>query len=257
MATKPKDPDTSARTKANWFMIRVAESMAAWASFAQATRLSPVYSEALTYRPIFEIARPRHWKPWPQKKIAKRERKLGRNQTVDFAFRSEDGNGDIGVFLEVKFIRKKATHCAQVSKDVRKLVLLDVADISKKKPPSLAFRYILLIGRKEDIESRIDKHAEELGRRDLKKLTYREDKMLAAQVKSAFHSVRSARGYEAWAFAGMGRDEWKYYSVLLGEQRWWKQLARLKGKLVEDDQTEEDDSDLREITDEEESEPEL
>lgn len=213
-------------------MIRVAEGMAAWASFAQATFLSPVYSEALTYRPIFEIARPRDWKPWPQKKLAKRYRKLGRNQTVDFAFQSKDRK--VGVFLEVKFIRKRATHCAQISKDIRKLALLDKTDISEKHPPKSVYRFILLIGTKKDIVSRVESYStkKKLRDGDLPKLSYIEDRRLLDQIHSAFeNNKRQATGFDAWAFAGLGNDKWKYWSVLLKESSWWRQLSKLKGKL--------------------------
>ncbi len=216
-------------------MIRVAEGMAAWASFAQATFLSPVYSEALTYRPIFEITRPREWRPFPQKKIAKRTRKLGRNQTVDFAFHSNDNR--TGIFLEVKFIRKKGTHCVQISKDIRKLVLLDGDDISKRNPPKHVFRFILLIGTRKDIQSRIEKYKNEIRKSELKKLAYTEDPRLATQVKSAFdNSLRQAKNLEAWSFAGLGNDRWKYWAVLLKEQSWWKDLSKLTGKLPDEDE---------------------
>jgi hypothetical protein len=196
-------------------MIRIAEGMAAWASFAQATFLSPVYSEALTYKPIFEIARPRDWRPWPQKKLEKRQRKkLGKNQTVDFAFQSKDKK--TGIFLEVKFIRKKATHCVQVSKDIHKLGLLNESDISTKSPPQRVLRFILLIGTEQDIKNRISSFEKKLKRHELKKLAYSEDHRLIEQIDSAFaNTVRKAAGLDAWAFAGLGNDKWKYWAVLL------------------------------------------
>jgi hypothetical protein len=233
MAKNRKRPRTP-ENKATWFMIRVAEGMSAWASFAQATFLSPVYSEALTYRPIFEIARPRDWKPWPQKKLAKQGSKLGRNRTVDFVFQSKDKR--IGVFLEVKFMRKRAKHCAQVSKDVCKLALLNKIDIAEKNPPTDVFRFILLIGTKNDIKSRIGSYAKKLKDGDLSKLSYTEDHRLLEQVRLAFENsdTRQANGFDAWAFAGLGNDKWKYWSVLLKEKSWWRKLAKLKGKLPDD-----------------------
>jgi hypothetical protein len=248
MSKKRKTPQ-SPEQKATWFMIRVAESMAAWTSFAQATFMAPVYSEALTYGPIFEIARSRPWKTRPQRKIAKRERKLGKNQSVDFSFQSEDGK--VGIFLEVKFIRKKAEHCARITKDVHKLVLLDARDIDPKAPPENLFKYILLIGTETDIPSRIELFSKKLGPHDLRKLKYTEDLSLLAQVQSAFsNTIRKAKGQSAWAFPGAGNPKWRYWAVLLKEQPWWNELAKLTGKPAEDDEEVETDEDVPIIEDE-------
>lgn len=168
------------------------------------------------------------------KKLVKRYRKLGRNQTVDFAFQSKDKK--VGVFLEVKFIRKNVAHCAQISKDIRKLALLDKNDISERQPPKSVFRFILLIGAKKDIKSRVEFFAKKkLRDSDLPKLSYTEDRRLLDQIHSAFgNDKRQATGFDAWAFAGLGNDKWKYWSVLLKERSWWRQLSKLKGKLPDD-----------------------
>ena len=162
---------------------------------------------------------------------------------MDFAFQSKDDQ--VGVFLEVKFIRKKARHCCQVTKDVHKLSLLDAKDVSETKPPRDVFKYILFIGTKADVSARIQSFAKKLGANDLKKLPYTEDKRLVEQVKSAFsNTIRRSKGCDAWAFPGVGKDEWKYWAVLLKEKQWWKDVAKLKGKLSDDTKDEAKDDDL-------------
>ena len=215
-------------------MIRIAEGIAGWASFAQAANLSAMYSEYLTYLPIFEIAKARitgegvRWKVLPQKKLKKSKSGRGRFRTVDFVCKSEDQN--IGVVLEVKYARYNTNHCLQVTKDVRKLYEVDSEDISEKKPPKHIFKYILIIGRKRNMLDRLQSSARQFSTLNIKKLTYFEDSRLLQQVKSAFGrpSERKATSVDrAWAFAGIGADGWRYWTVLLGQQEWWNTLGNI------------------------------
>jgi hypothetical protein len=200
--------------------------------------MSPVYSEALTYRPIFEIGKGRGWKVRPQKKLAKKDRQLGRNKTVDFVFQSS--KEDIGIFLEVKFIRKTAKHCVQVTKDVHKLALLNSADISEMRPPQYVFKYLLLIGTENDISERVKKFSRIFKAPDLGRISRVEDRRLLDQIKAIFGTSENARvgNSDGWAFSGHGGDNWKYWAVLLKEREWWTKLAKLKGDLVEEEDDE-------------------
>ena len=72
------------------FILRVAEGMAGWASFLQAAKRSPLYSESLLYLPMFELATNRGWNTRPQKKLSKETKGRGRRRTVDFVFRSPE-----------------------------------------------------------------------------------------------------------------------------------------------------------------------
>jgi hypothetical protein len=231
--------------QANQFVIRVAEGMAGWASFAQAARMSPVYSEALIYRPIFEIAKSRGWKVRPQKKLAKRNGGPGRNKTVDFVFQTEDR--DIGIFLEAKFVRYSAKHCLQVTKDVHKLISLTKADISEKSPPKHVYRYILIIGRDGNIKQRVKSRTKKTLK--LKQLNTHEDKRLLDQIETVLKTEgREPNRKHGWAFPGLGGSTWRYWAVILCEHKWWSTLANL-GKLADapdenDDEIGADDLDL-------------
>jgi hypothetical protein len=222
-----------ARKTANGFMIRIAEGIAGWASFAQAANLSAMYSEYLTYLPIFEIAKARvskgvRWKVLPQKKLKKSKSGRGRFRTVDFVCRSEDQK--IGVVLEVKYARYNTRHCLQVTKDVRKLYDVGSEDISERTPPQHVFKYILIVGRKRNILDRVQSTAKPFSELNISNLTYFEDVRLWQQVKSAFQrpGEREPSSVDrAWAFPGIGADGLRYWTILLGQLDWWNALGNI------------------------------
>ena len=227
-----------ARKTANQFMIRIAEGIAGWASFAQAANLSAMYSEYLTYLPIFEIAKARvskgvRWKVLPQKKLKKSNSGRGRFRTVDFVCRSEDQK--IGVVLEVKYARYNSSHCLQVTKDVRKLYDVGREDISEKTPPQHIFKYILIVGRKKNILCRVQANARPFSELNIKNLTYFEDDRLSKQVKAAFDRAgkrEPSSSDRAWAFPGIGADGLRYWTILLGQLDWWSALGGIAVNTV-------------------------
>jgi len=241
MSSAPEKP----RTKANRFVIRLAEGMAGWASYAQAAKKSPIYSESLIYLPIFELAKGRKWKARPQKRLVKKIANQGRNKTVDFVFQSEDG--EIGIFLEAKFIRHSATHCVQVTKDIHKLISLTPNDISERRPPAHIYRYVLVMGRESDIKSRIRCRAKELVNFTLPQLKTHEDRRLLGQIDVVLKSEeRRSASTHGWAFHGLGAPRWRYWAVLLSQRPWWDSLSRL-GQLTNEPDEDEEEADADDL----------
>jgi hypothetical protein len=235
---------TKYSSQAKKFVIRLAEGMVGWAAFAQAAHLSKMYSEYLTYLPIFEIGKGRGWNVLPQKKLKRSKSGKGRFKTVDFVFRSE--NKEIGIFLEVKYARFNTEHCLQVTKDIRKLCELDGSDISPSNPPSSVLKCILIVGQKENILQRLRKTSKDASELTIKKLTYFEDKRLLKQVKSSIDAASdrsSASDRHSWAFYGAGSGRWNYWCVLISEQAWWQSLQNIDiASPVEEDEVNENEA---------------
>jgi hypothetical protein len=236
--------------EANEFAIRLAEGMVGWTTFAQAGHLSAIYSEYLTYLPIFQIAKGRGWRVFSQKKLRKAQSARGRFRTVDFVFRSNELG--VGIFCEVKFARSTATHCLQISKDIRKLFTLGPADVSKKDPPRSVYKYILVLGKEKTIKDRVGKKAKTIGELDIGKLARFEDSRLQKQVQAAFDAKRDRNpelSKRAWAFPGAGDRGWRYWAVLLTWDEWWASLATLPANMpasedeLDDEEAESEESD--------------
>jgi hypothetical protein len=160
------------------------------------------------------------------KKLKKSKSGKGRFRTVDFICRTEDQA--VGVALEIKYARYNTKHCLQVTKDIRKLHDVDSEDISKKRPPKHVFKYILIVGRKNNMLNRIRSAAKPFSELTIKNLTYYEDARLVKQIESCLvrPGWRKSVG-EAWAFPGIGAENLRYWAVLLAETGWWDELGKI------------------------------
>jgi hypothetical protein len=216
---------TEAKKSAHFFILRIAEGMAGWASFAQAANRSAMYSESLLYLPIFELGTARGWIVRPQGKLAKEQASKGRRSTIDFVFRSDAD--DIGILLEVKFDRYKTNHCLQITKDARKLTKTTREQIWKRGSPTYVFKFIMVIGRKNKILERTEDKARDFSNRTTDELKSNEDIRLLSQMRKAFaNTERQDSASVGWGIPGIGGST-KNWVLLLEEAKWWGTLAEL------------------------------
>jgi hypothetical protein len=149
---------TLAKKESRGFLMRrVTDGVIGWMTFQRAAK-RPLYSEALLYPAVLEVAAGRGWDVYPQFKHPHNNR-----SSFDFCLLWKAGHDEPysrAVLLEIKFVSQRTGRVGSIADDLRKLMAVEPGDVADSL--SLAHsvvsdgvslkRYFMLAGQTKHME---------------------------------------------------------------------------------------------------------
>ena len=197
---------------ADYLIVRMAEGLAGWLSYQQAARRHAMYSEYLTYPPIYDVAAGRGWTTEPQKSLSTTSRR-----SIDFLFRRKADAAlqwSAGAAaIEVKFVRAKKTFNGKIENDLAKLCLARTEFVERDDFETYGHLspFLMIVGQQTPLLSACEKQ----------KLP-----QLSEQVRGVLDPTTDKTDARlGWVRSGQGSRDWKFQVVVLRQQEWWSECA--------------------------------